>query len=49
MTIRELRNILFSVSNQSISVQDLRHKLFDIEDQDGQTTTEEICEILRKI
>ena len=36
ISARELREILFYVENQKMTVEELRHKLFDVKDQDKQ-------------
>lgn len=35
MTVRELRQMLFHVSNQQMTVKELRDLLFEVEDQDN--------------
>jgi hypothetical protein len=40
MTPRELRTTLFSITNQSITISDLRAALFTFQDQDAPLTTQ---------
>ena len=45
MTPRELRNLLFKIDNQNMTVKELREKLFRFEDQDKELTNNDITEI----
>ena len=42
MTVRELRKLLFEVSEPNITVNDLRSALFMIIEQDNEATVEDI-------
>lgn len=48
MTTRELRNLLFNVENQNLTVKELRALLFETEEQDKELTETEIARITRK-
>ena len=45
MTTRELRKILFNVTNQELTVKELRAILFEIEEQDKELKDFEIAEL----
>ena len=40
MTPRELRTLLFAITDQSLTISDLRAALFTVQDQDTELTTE---------
>ncbi len=42
MTVRELRKILFDVSNQNLTVKEIRELLFDIDEQDAEITQSDL-------
>ena len=44
MTTRELREMLFNVENQELTVKELRAILFEVENQDDEL---EVCEIIK--
>ncbi len=44
MTTRELREMLFNVENQELTVKELRAILFNVENQDDEL---EVCEIIK--
>lgn len=35
LTVRNLRTALYFINNQGMTIEELRHKLFEIEDQDA--------------
>jgi len=45
MTTRELRNMLFNVENQELTVKELRAILFEVEEQDKELTTSEMSKL----
>lgn len=45
MTPRELRQLLFQIDNQNMTVKELREKLFRFENQDKELTSDDITEI----
>lgn len=48
MTPRELRSILFQVTNQELTVKELRHILFELEAQDEELTDVQMMQITKK-
>ena len=47
MTVRELRNILFSIENQELTVKELRGILFEIDEQDEELTDSKIYKLTK--
>ena len=47
MTTRELRQILFEVDNQDLSIKELRAILFNIDEQDEELSNSKLNEITR--
>lgn len=47
MTTRELREMLFNVENQELTVKELRAILFEVEEQDKEITTSKISKLTR--
>lgn len=48
MTVRELRNMLFSVGNQELTVKELRAILFEVVEQDEELTCENMFNLTRE-
>ena len=48
MTARELREMLFEVSNQNLTVRELRDILFKIENQDQEVNKRELATLTKK-
>lgn len=48
MTTRELRQMLFTVDNQEITVKELRAILFNVDEQDEELTENDLMRLTRK-
>lgn len=48
MTVRELRALLFNVTNQELTVKELRALLFQVDEQDAEITETQLMNLTRE-